>query len=89
MTQKATQCMIPIAGSVQDRQVHGNRRWTHDCQGLGGMERLRQTAKGMGCLLGVMQVFRQRAVKYKSAQPCKYTKKPLDGTFLNGELGTC
>ena len=45
--------------------------------------------QGTGCLLGVMEVFRQRAGKCKGAQPCNHAQKPLGGAFVSGESGTC
>ena len=34
-TQKDTQCVIPLMGNVQNRQVHRHREWMRGCQGLG------------------------------------------------------
>ena len=37
-TQKDTQCVIPLMGNVQNRQIHRNE-WIRGCQGLGEGER--------------------------------------------------
>ena len=46
-TQKDTQCVIPLMGNVQNRQIHRDREWIHGCQGLG-----RLLPRGWGFLLG-------------------------------------
>ena len=34
-TQKDTQCVIPLIGNVQNRQIHRDREWVCGRQGLG------------------------------------------------------
>ena len=33
-TQKDPECVIPLMGNVQDRQIHRHREWLRGCQGL-------------------------------------------------------
>ena len=45
-TQKDTQCVIPLMGNVQNRQIHRVREWVPGFQGLG---------RGIGeCLMGTV-----------------------------------
>ena len=35
-TRKDPECVIPLMGNVQDRQIHRDSEWVPGCQGLGG-----------------------------------------------------
>lgn len=56
-TQKAKYYMIPLTWTVQNRQIHKNRKQTTGCQGLleeRNGERLQMSAR---CSSGVMKMF--------------------------------
>lgn len=47
-TQKATCCMSPFVGSVQNEYNHRDRKHTDRCQGLGRMDNGAGRAEGSG-----------------------------------------
>ena len=49
--------MIPFTCKIQNRQICRDRKWIRDCQGLGGGEDWKVTAKGHGFFLGGDKVF--------------------------------
>ena len=51
-TQKDTQCVIPLMGNVQNRQIHRHREWVCGCQGLGREEWGADCSRGWGFFWG-------------------------------------
>ena len=56
-TKRATYCMTPLVGNVQNRQIHGNRKQIGSCQGLETEGNGAVTDNGYEFLWGPMTMF--------------------------------